>query len=97
MEIALLSDDVLILIFVFVFDRGGFWQLNNTVAQFRGNSLPFTYFGTLYPRIVLLIMGYVLFVLGNVSQDHRALLMFGGMLLMTISHLCLYVKAVRSR
>ena len=81
----------------FLLDRSGFWYLQNTASQFSGRDLSFTYYRTLFPRVLLILLACSLVAFGKHSDSHSDLLVIAGLVCFIASHGYLYVKAFRRR
>jgi hypothetical protein len=74
-------------------DCAGFWYLDNTIGQFSGKNLPFSYAGTLFPRVLLIIVGVPLIAWGMTGdRQSLAAITVGGAFCIS-SHLVLYYRA----
>lgn len=82
---------------VLAFDNVAFWKLGNWMRQFRAKSPPFTYLGSIYPRIVFTLFGS--FCLASASEaDEFAIPIFVlGITLIVSSYVYLYYRALNKR
>ena len=88
-----------IVVVVLIFDRAAFWQVGNWSRTFRGESPGFSYRETMFPRLLVTLLGCVAFLYAKLFSDERigVVLFFVAGALIILAHGYLYYKAIKLR
>jgi hypothetical protein len=90
---------VVIVSLVLIMDWAAFWQVENWSRSFRGEGVPFTHRETLFPRLMVTILGCIVLLIAKQFSEERigVVLFCVAMALIVSSHAYLYFKAYRMR
>lgn len=90
---------VAIVFLVLIMDWAAFWQVDNWSRCFHGEGVPFTHRNTLFPRLLVTILGcIVLLIAMQFSEERIGVVLFCvAVALVFSSHGYLYLKAYRMR
>jgi hypothetical protein len=92
----MLVELIIVISFFVLLDWAAFWKVGNWSRQFSGD-INFTYSETIFPRVILTIIGGAALVFAKRHEEYSIILFILAFALAGSSHAYLYFKAFNHR